>query len=96
MATRIRNYSRLSLRIPAELKHTIEVAATISGRSISDFAISVFERSARLVIEEHDCTVLTNRDRDAFVALLDQTDAKPNKALAAAARRYKKRQDRLS
>jgi len=35
-------------------------------------------------------TALSNRDRDIFVALLDDADARPNKALTEAARRYKK------
>jgi uncharacterized protein (DUF1778 family) len=41
------------------------------------------------VIQQQHLTELANRDRDVFVALLDDTAARPNKALAAAAR-YKK------
>jgi len=43
------------------------------------------------VIQEHDVTQLSNRDRDRFVALLDDADAEPNRALKAAANRYKQR-----
>jgi hypothetical protein len=35
-------------------------------------------------------TELSNRDRDIFIALLADAEARPNKALAAAARTYKK------
>jgi uncharacterized protein (DUF1778 family) len=34
---------------------------------------------------------LSNRDRDRFIALLDDAGAEPNKALAGAAATYKKR-----
>ena len=51
---------------------------------------------ARQVLLEAQVTRLSNRDRDAFLAALDAADAKPNKALKAAARRYKKeRRERL-
>jgi uncharacterized protein (DUF1778 family) len=49
---------------------------------------------ARDVIGQHDATVLSNRDRDIFLALLD--DANPNKALSDAAERYKKHLGRTS
>lgn len=83
--------ARLNFRLAADLKQTVEEAAALTGQTVSDFAISVLVRSARRVIEEHDQTILGQRDRDLFVALLDQTDAKPNKAIRAAARRYQKR-----
>ena len=91
MSTITKNDARLNFRLSKESKQAIEDAAALTGQTISDFAISVLVRSARSLIQEHDNTVLTNRDRNAFMALLDQTDARPNKALAAAARRYKRR-----
>jgi uncharacterized protein (DUF1778 family) len=82
--------ARINFRLSSELKETIEEAAALTGQTVSDFAISALLVHARRVIQEHDQTVLTNRDRDRFIALLDQKSAKPNKALAAAARQYKK------
>ena len=90
MTTATKNDARLNFRLSAEHKQTIEDAAALSGQTVSDFAVSVLVQSARSLIQERDNTVLSNRDRDAFIALLDKTDAKPNRALAAAARRYKK------
>lgn len=81
----------MNFRLPAELKQTIEEAATLAGQTVSDFAISVLAVNSRQVVKEHDQTLLSNRDRERFMALLDQTDAKPNKTLSAAARRYKKK-----
>ena len=83
--------ARLNFRLPAELKQTIEEAAALTGQTVSDFAISVLVVNSRRVVEEHDQTLLSNRDREKFMALLDQTNAKPNKDLLAAARQYKKK-----
>jgi len=82
--------TRLSLRLAAELKEAIEDAAVLSGQTVGDFAASTLADGARRVIWEHDITVLTAGDRDRFVALLEQSDAAPNKALTVAARHYKK------
>ena len=46
-------------------------------------------RTARDVIEQENVTRLSKRDRAAFVALLDDKEAHPNKALTAAARKCK-------
>lgn len=90
MATTAKSEARLNFRLPGDLKEVIEQAAAHTGQTVSDFAVSTLVQSARSIIEEHDRTELTNRDRDLFVALLDDPRAKPNKALAAAARKYKK------
>jgi len=83
--------ARLNFRLPAELKQTIEEAAARLGQSVSDFAVSTLVRSARDVIEQENITCLSNRDRDRFISLLDKKNIRPNVALAAAARKYKKR-----
>ena len=83
--------ARLSVRLPTELKETIEDAAAQLGQSVSDFAVSTLVTTARSVLQEQQVTHLSRRDRDAFVTVLDNADAKPNKALRAAARRYKDR-----
>lgn len=82
--------ARLNFRLPAELKEVIEAAAAHLGQSVSDYALSTLVQNARGVIQQHDVTVLSNRDRDIFLALLDDADAKPNQALLDAAAKYKK------
>ena len=88
--TRTGNDARLNFRLSSELKGIIEEAAAHMGQTVSDFAVSTLVQNARRVIEEHDRTELTNRDRDVFVNLLDDKKARPNRALAAAAREYKR------
>jgi len=83
------NQTRLTLRLPAELKATIEEAATLLGQSAEDFAVSTLVHHARQVIAEHRVTRLSNRDRDLFIRLLDDPTAEPNAALLAAAARYR-------
>ena len=82
--------ARLNFRLPADAKRTIEEAAAQMGQTVSDFAISTLVQTARKVLHDQNLTVLSRRDRDLFVALLDDPSAKPNKALRDAAKRYKK------
>jgi uncharacterized protein (DUF1778 family) len=83
--------ARLNFRLPAEIKQTIEDAAACLGQSVSDFAVSTLGQTARNVLQQETVTRLSRRDRDLVVALLGDEDARPNQALAAAAKRYKKR-----
>jgi len=89
MATGARD-ARLNFRLPTDLKEVIEEAAATLGQSVSDFAVSTLVRQARTVIEQRNVTVLSNRDRDRFIALLSEAEARSNPALLKAAKRYKK------
>lgn len=89
MSSITKNDARINVRLQAELKETIEEAASILGQSVSEFTVSTAVREARQVIEDARVTRLSNRDRDAFLAALDNY-TEPNQALKAAARRYKK------
>jgi uncharacterized protein (DUF1778 family) len=91
MATDSEHDARLNFRLSADLKETIEEAAAQLGQTVSDFAISTLVTTARQVLQEHQVTRLSQRDRDHFVSLLDDAESRPNKALRAAAKRYKER-----
>ena len=82
--------ARINVRISSELKETIEDAAAALGQSVNEFTISTVVREARLVLQESQVTRLSNRDRDLFLKMLDDVDRKPNAALQAAAKRYRK------
>jgi uncharacterized protein (DUF1778 family) len=88
--SRAKSDARLNVRLPAKLKTVIEAAAAHLGQSVSDYAVSTLVQNAQTVLRQHDVTVLSDRDRDIFIALLEDADAKPNKALMDAAKRYKK------
>jgi len=89
MATGARD-ARLNFRLPSDLKEVIEEAAASLGQSVCDFAVSTLVQQARSVIEQRNVTTLSDRDRDRFIALLDDAEAQPNAALVKAAKRYKK------
>ncbi|MBX3415398.1 MAG: DUF1778 domain-containing protein [Pirellulales bacterium] len=82
--------ARLNFRLPAELKRIIEEAAAELGQTVSDFAISTLVQTAHRVIQSREVTVLSDRDREAFMAILDDKSAKPNRALKEAAKQYRR------
>lgn len=82
--------ARLNFRLPSDLKDVIEEAAAALGQSVSDFAVSTLVQQARSVIEQRNVTTLSDRDRERFVAILDDPAARPNAVLVKAAKRYKK------
>ena len=61
------------------------------GQSVSDFAISTLVVNARRILQENSVTRLSARDSLKLLKALDNTDLKPNKALADAAKKYRKR-----
>jgi uncharacterized protein (DUF1778 family) len=91
MPTTTAKEARLNFRLPNDLKEVIEEAATAMGQSVSDYAIATLVKNSQAVLQQSQTTILSNRDRKIFTALLDDSDAKPNRALTDAAKRYKKR-----
>lgn len=89
MTTKTKREARINFRLPAELKAVIEEAAAQLGQSVSDYAISTLVSDARTVLQQRSVTELSQRDRNLFIALLDDTNARPNKALKDAAKRYR-------
>ena len=82
--------ARINFRLSNELKQTIEDAAAEMGQSVSDFAVSTLVQTARRILHDQQVTRLSDRDRQRFVSILDDSASKPNDALLAAAKRYKK------
>lgn len=82
--------ARLNFRLPPEIKERIESAALVSGVTVTDFAITALAGAAREVLEKHHTTVLSDRDRDIFLAMLEEPP-EPNEALKKAVKEYKKR-----
>ncbi len=81
---------RMHFRLPHDIKERVEKAATVSGQTITDFAVSVLANSANEVLERHETRRLSARDRDIFLTMLD-AEAEPNQALKNAANAYKQR-----
>ena len=80
---------RFEARIRREEKRTLERAAELSGRTLTDFVMSSAHAAALETIERYEGTVLTDpRDREAFVAAMLKPRA-PSRTLKAAAARYR-------
>lgn len=86
----VKSDARINFRLSGELKKTIEDAAAEMGQSVSDFAISTLVQTARKILHDQQVTRLSERDRQLFVAMLDDESSKPNDALVKAAKRYKR------
>jgi len=81
---------RFEARISAEDKRTLERAAELSGRKLTDFVVSAAREAARETIQRYEGMALTDvRDREAFVVVMLAPPA-PNDKLRAAAARYRK------
>jgi uncharacterized protein (DUF1778 family) len=79
---------RLEARISSELKALLVRAASIQGRSLTDFVVASAAEAAFRIIREAELLELSERDQAAFAdALLNPPAASP--ALMEAARRYR-------
>ena len=80
---------RVDLRLPVDQKRLIEQAAALSGLTVSGFILGSTLQRAREVLHETTVIELSARDRDRFLAALDDERARPGPALRRAARRHK-------
>jgi uncharacterized protein (DUF1778 family) len=79
---------RMDFRLSRVHKALIEKAAAYSGESLTGFAVATLVSEARRIVREHETVALSGRDRDRFLALLDNPPA-PSGALRRAARRHR-------
>ena len=79
--------ARLSLRMSKAQKQQIVRAAWMAGQDVNSFAVSELLRLADAVLEKEEVRMLSDRDRDIFLALLD-ADPEPTEAAKKAAELY--------
>ena len=80
---------RLDFRLDRRHKVLIEKAATTVGQTVTEFAVSHLIQDAQSVLREEQTTVLSDRDRQVFLLMLE-SDAEPNEALKRAASIYRR------
>ena len=78
---------RLEIRVRPEHKQLIERAAAASGQVVSQFVVPILLRRAERVLRRSEWTVLSERDREAFLEILD-SDEPPSSALVDAFERH--------
>lgn len=81
--------TRLDIRLQPDTKKLIQQAAALRNQSVTQFVVSTLTAAADNAVAEHSRTVLSDRDRDLFLKLLDDPP-EPNAALRKAAKSYRK------
>lgn len=79
---------RVEARVTSETKALFTRAASIQGRSVTDFVVQSAVEAAQRVIREHEYLPFSQRDRIAFVEAV-LSPLPPNELLKKAARRHK-------
>ncbi|SEI37812.1 Uncharacterized conserved protein, DUF1778 family [Azotobacter beijerinckii] len=74
------NSERINLRASTEAKRVIETAANLLGTTVSAFMLGQAYEAAKRVLAEHELLILSAKDRDQLLALLDSPPA-PNAEL---------------
>ena len=72
--------ARINLRTSPEAKALIERAAALVGTTVSSFMLLNAYEAAQRLVAQHDSLVLSDRDRDEFLAAMDDP-GQPNEAL---------------
>lgn len=62
---------RLEARVTAEQKALIEHAASLQGRSVTDFVLAAVQDAALRAVDEHQRLTLSLRDARVFVEALN-------------------------
>lgn len=81
--------TRIDLRLNSEAKDLIRQAAELRNQTVTQFAVSNLTEAAGMVAAEHERRVLSDRDRDLFLKLLENLPA-PNAKLRRAAASHRK------
>ena len=84
--------ARLEARVSRTQKSMFERAASLSGRTLTEFVVTTVQEAAKKVIEDHQTIKLTQAEQQAFVkALLDPPA--PSKRLRKAYDSYRQELD---
>ncbi len=80
--------ARLEARVSFELKTLMQHAATLSGRTLSEFVVASAQEAARKLIDAHASIQLSRSEQIAFVTALLKPP-KPSARLRRAAAAYR-------
>ena len=78
--------ARINLRTSPEAKALIERAASMMGTTVSSFMLQNAYEAAQRLVAQYETIMLSDRDRDAFLAAIDNPD-EPTEELKALMRR---------
>ncbi len=89
MAITLTKEKNIHFRISSDAKKLIDKAVIVSGKSLTEFATHSLLNSANEVLGREFITVLSNRDRNRLLEILD-SDSEPSEGLREAAAIHKK------
>ena len=81
--------ARLEARMTTDQKALLQHAATLSGRTLSEFVVASAQEAAAKVIHEHETIRLSRSEQVAFVSMLLKPRT-PNARLRNAAEKYRR------
>jgi uncharacterized protein (DUF1778 family) len=84
------NSERLNLRLNPTAKRRIEQAASVEGKTVSNFIVSSAMATAERTIREHETMVLTRRDAEIFLDAIIGPP-RPNPKLLQALEEHRRR-----
>ncbi|NMG18715.1 DUF1778 domain-containing protein [Brasilonema bromeliae] len=84
---------RIDLRVTQEQKELLERAASLKGISLSAYTLFHVLPAAKQDIDTHERLVLSNRDRDLFMSVMENPPELKGK-LKSAIHKYRKKYDK--
>lgn len=86
--------ARFDTKLTRVQKELFELAAKLGGfRTLTDFVITTVQEKAKLIVEQHEAILASDRDRKIFFDAI-MNPPKPNQRLQEAAERYQKLRDK--
>lgn len=88
MASTSPNDSRVTARLPASVKETLQKAADLTGATLNQFMVAAAVKEAQEVIKAEQVIYLSSLDADKIFSLIESPPA-PNDHLRAAIQRHR-------
>lgn len=82
--------ARLEVRVSSEQKNLFQRAASLSGRTLSEFVIDSAQEAAARIVQEHEVIHLSREEQIAFVSAL-LAPSEPGARLKKAIQSYRRK-----
>lgn len=95
----VRKNERFDFRMTDEQRSLFEMAAEISGQTLTSFLISNMTQISQTIVKNYkdiknlQQTILSEKDSKKFIEILEE-NSEPNKALKSAYARYRKHKNK--
>jgi uncharacterized protein (DUF1778 family) len=83
MPTTVQDKRRITARVPAKLRDTLEQAAQLQGATLNQFVVHAAVQAAQRIVERETIIRLSQRDAQIVFSLIDHPP-KPNECLKKA------------